>query len=126
VTGVGPEAVLPPVPAAVPAEVADLLRAAAAEAFRATDPAVLGRCHARVVALLGGPDDSDRPARSPAEAACLAFTDEFVIDVATLADETAAAVRDHLGDAGLADFTRALLVVEQRERLARALQAVGV
>ena len=121
----GPQAVLPPVPAAVPAEVADLLRAAAAEAFRATDPTVLERCHARVVALLGGPDDAHRPPQSPLEVACLAFTDEFVIDVANLADSTAAAVRAHLGDAGLADFTRALLVVEQRERLARALQAVG-
>ncbi len=79
-----------------------------------------------MVALLGGADDAALAPRSPVEAACLAFTDEFVIDVANLRDETAAAVREHLGDAGLTDFTRALLVVEQRERLARALQAVGV
>ena len=119
-------AVLPPVPAAVPQDIAALLHAAAEEAFRATEPAVLARCHARVVALLGGADDAAFAPRSPVEAACLAFTDEFVIDVANLRDETAAAVREHLGDAGLTDFTRALLVVEQRERLARALQAVGV
>ncbi len=119
-------AVLPPVPAAVPQDIAALLHAAAEEAFRATEPAVLARCHARVVALLGGADDAALAPRSPVEAACLAFTDEFVIDVANLRDETAAAVREHLGDAGLTDFTRALLVVEQRERLARALQAVGV
>ena len=53
----------------------------------------------------------------PVERACLAFTEEFVFDVANLSNRTAEDVREYLGDAGLADFTTALLVVEQRQRL---------
>ena len=39
------------------------------------------------------------------------------LDVASIDDDTVAAVRDHLGDEGLANFVNALLVVEQRIRL---------
>jgi alkylhydroperoxidase family enzyme len=52
-----------------------------------------------------------------AERAALAFTEQFVTDVASISDQTAEALRAHLGDAGLNNFTRALLVVEQRIRL---------
>ena len=51
------------------------------------------------------------------ERACLAFTEQHVIDVASLPDEVAGAVRAHLGDEGLSNFVSALLVVEQRIRL---------
>lgn len=54
-------------------------------------------------------DDTDR--------ACLAFTEMFVIDVASMEDDMVAAVRDRLGDEGLICFVRALLIVEQRIRL---------
>lgn len=52
-----------------------------------------------------------------AERVCLAFTEQFVIDVATLDDPTALAVVEALGAQGFADFVSALLVVEQRQRL---------
>lgn len=64
------------------------------------------------------------PMITPAERACLAFTDAFVIDVASLPDESAASVREHLGDAGLVDFASALLVLEQRQRLALVWNAL--
>ncbi len=57
------------------------------------------------------------PLFGPRERACLAFVEQFVIDVAGLDDATAGAVRVHLGDQGLADFVAAVLVVEQRQRL---------
>jgi hypothetical protein len=49
--------------------------------------------------------------------ACLAFTDQFVTDVALLTDEQAQAVADELGGDGLSSFVDALLVIEQRQRL---------
>jgi alkylhydroperoxidase family enzyme len=51
------------------------------------------------------------------ERAALAFTEQFVTDVASMSDQTAEALRLQLGDAGLNNFTRALLVIEQRIRL---------
>jgi hypothetical protein len=49
--------------------------------------------------------------------------------VAGLGDELALAVAEHLGPQGLADFTAALLVLEQRQRLRlaweRLLEPVG-
>ncbi len=49
--------------------------------------------------------------------ACLALTEHYVMDVASVDDATVAAVRVHLGDEGLQNFVSALLVVEQRIRL---------
>jgi hypothetical protein len=47
--------------------------------------------------------------------------------VATLDDNTVQLVGQYLGDQGLADFVSALLVVEQRERMALAwTQLFGV
>jgi alkylhydroperoxidase family enzyme len=57
------------------------------------------------------------PVFTDTERAALAFTEQFVTDVASLSDQTAEALREHLGDSGLNNFTRALLVVEQRIRL---------
>ena len=48
---------------------------------------------------------------------CLAFCEQFVIDVANLDDDLAAAVVAQLGEQGFVDFANALLVVEQRQRL---------
>ena len=107
-------------------------------AWQATDPRLLELCRVRIASLLGCA--SDVGARTPGidvdptlldaiaawptdprfdarDRACLAFAEHFVVDVASLADDTAAAVREHLGDQGLQDFATALLVVEQRIRL---------
>jgi hypothetical protein len=105
-----------------------------AAAQAAVSPRILELCRARVAALLGGPPPAPDTAVSsetyaalaqwPTSAlfdttdrACLAFAEQFVIDVASLDDATAFAVRDALGDQGFADFVSALLVIEQRQRL---------
>lgn len=54
-------------------------------------------------------DDTDR--------ACLAFTEQFVIDVASMPNELAEAVAEQLGGDGFASFVHALLALEQRQRL---------
>ena len=113
-------------------------------ASRAVDPALLELCRLRIAALLGaerehgrrteaatvaGLDDAtiaelpawptsarfDRRAR-----ACLAFCEQFVIDVAGMSDELAFSVADELGPEGFRTFVTALLVVEQRQRLGLA------
>jgi hypothetical protein len=90
-------------------------------AWAATDPVVLRRCEERIAELLrsgpasGSETSPDRP--SPLEDACLAFTDQYVLDVAAVEPAQLDAIRVHLGDAGTLDFVRALLVVEQRIRL---------
>lgn len=102
-------------------------------ALAATDPVILELCRLRVAQLLGNGDDFasdldpalvdavpqwfDSPVLEPAQRACLAFTEEFVIDVASLTDGTAAAVVAAIGEQGYADFVNALLVIEQRQRL---------
>lgn len=109
------------------------LEAALTAAYAAVDPTLLELCRVRTAGLLGA--DYDPPQgldsrhcdalvnwRSSTEftatqRACLAFTDQFVTDVASLDDATAAAVAEHLGDEGLANFANALLVVEQRQRM---------
>ena len=110
-------------------------------AWASVDPVLLELCRLRVAMLLDcGPD---LRARTPAavaagldeatvaelalwptsprfgtrERAALGFTEQFVIDVGTLGDDLAFALRDELGDDGFASFVSALLVVEQRQRL---------
>ncbi len=41
------------------------------------------------------------PRFEAADRACLAFTEHYVIDVASVDDDTVAAVREHLGDEGV-------------------------
>ncbi len=117
------------------------LSAAWDAAWDAVDPVLLELCRLRVAMLLGCA--AELTARTPAavaaglgedviavladwprsdrfdarQRACLAFTEQFVIDVAGLDDATAGAVRDELGEQGLVDFVSALLVIEQRQRL---------
>ena len=99
----------------------------------AVDRRLLSLCSARIATLLGGPGDDAFPlepellaalpdwptneAFDATDRACLAFTEQFVIDVASLDDATAIAVVDQLGDEGFANFANALLVAEQRQRL---------
>ncbi len=122
-------------------DVAEHLGAAHDAAWTVVDPVLLELCRLRVAMLLGcaaesvartpaalagGLDEatigelSSWPTSSrfgPRERACLAFCEQFVIDVASLDDHVAAAVSDELGVQGLVDFTNALLVIEQRQRL---------
>ena len=109
-------------------EVLDQLQRAHTAAWAAVDPQLLELCRGRMAMLLGSveerPDDSEELARwstSPrygeVERACLAYTEQFVLDVASMDDETVERVSQVLGPEGLANFANALLVLEQRIRL---------
>ena len=109
------------------------LDAAHDAAWRATDPSLLALCRSRTVELLGAdPSAIDPPpvAVSPDDVdstladAAIAFTEQYLIDVASMTDELVATLREVLGDQGLVDFVNALLVVEQRIRLQLAWGAV--
>ena len=117
------------------------LTAAHDAAWASVDPVLLELCRLRVAMLLG--NEADIVTRTPVAVAagldeqavaelaswptsprfdartraCLALTEQFVIDVASTDDSLPAGVAAHLGSAGLVDFTHALLVVEQRQRL---------
>ncbi len=117
------------------------LQVAWVAAWSSVDPRTLELCRLHVASMLGC--QHERAARTPfavaagfdehkaaaldrwyssdrftpAERACLAFTEAFVMDVASLDDDCAEAVRVELGDTGLVNFTNALLVIEQRQRL---------
>ena len=110
-------------------------------AWAVADPVLLELCRLRIAQLLGSqPEQEARtpealaagldeptiadlrawPTSSrfgPRERACLAFCEQFVIDVASLSDELARDLSDELGPAAFVDFVNALLVVEQRQRL---------
>ena len=119
-------------------DVRDEMVAAHEAAWAATPPRLLELCRVRVAMMLGC--DAEIAARTPGsgveeavlgavaawptdprfdtvDRACLAFTEHFVMDVASLRDETVAAVREQLGDDGTQTFVTALLIVEQRVRL---------
>lgn len=108
------------------------LDAAQVAAWSATDRTLLELCRNRVAMLLrheptlaamseadqararGGSDASDL---TECERAALDFTEQYVVDVSSLTDAQAGALREHLGDGGLVDFVNALIVVEQRMSL---------
>ena len=115
-------------------------------AWSVVDPVVLELCRLRIAKLLGcefeqglrtdaaaaaGLDEAtvaDLPAWPTSERfgrrerACLAFCEQFVIDVAGMDDDLAFAVSDELGPQAFRDFVSALLVVEQRQRLRLAYE----
>lgn len=120
------------------ADVLEQLSTSNKAAWSATSPRLLELCRVRIATMLScdaetlsrtpgtGVDEElldaiatwpGEPRLTDVDRACLAFTEMFVLDVASMDDETVAAVREHLGDAGLANFVRALLIVEQRIRL---------
>ena len=130
---------------ALAGQLAELERAA----WSAVDPVLLELCRVRIAMLLGCADEArarseeaiaagleeavladlslwpTSPRFGARERACLAFCEQFVIDVAGLDDDLAFAVSEHLGSQGLADFTAALLVVEQRQRLRLAWERLA-
>jgi hypothetical protein len=105
-------------------DVLEQLNLARDAAWSVADQRLLGLCEQRIREILGVAETSQLAnwygdaSLSAAEKACLAFTEEYMIDVANLSDETAAAVRAELGDQAMVDFVSALLVVEQRQRIA--------
>lgn len=126
------------------------LAAAHDAAWRAVDPVLLELCRLRIAVLLGC--DAERSVRTPVakragldeaavsalsqwpssprfgarERACLAFCEQFVIDVAGMADDLALDVAHHLGATGLRDLAAGLLVLEQRQRLRLAVEALDL
>lgn len=127
--GVGTDATLEHHLAANP-DVLEQLNLARDAAWDVVDNRLLGLCEQRIREVLGVAESvelanwySDTNL-SPAEKACLAFTEEYMIDVASLSDETAAKVRELMGDQAMVDFVSALLVVEQRQRMAATWNAV--
>jgi hypothetical protein len=105
-------------------DVLEQLNLARDAAWSTVDKRLLGLCEQRIREILGTADEvllanwHSSGELSAAERACIAFTEEYMIDVASLTDEAAAAVRQHFGDQATADFVSALLVVEQRQRIA--------
>ncbi len=105
-------------------DVLEQLNLARDAAWSVADQRLLGLCEQRIREILGVAETAQLAnwyadaSLSAAEKACLAFTEEYMIDVANLSDETAAAVRAELGDQAMVDFVSALLVVEQRQRIA--------
>lgn len=105
-------------------DVLEQLNLARDAAWATVDNRLLGLCEQRIREILAVAETVQLAnwyadsALSPAEKACLAFTEEYMIDVANLSDETAAAVRAELGDQAMVDFVSSLLVVEQRQRIA--------
>ena len=117
------------------------LAAAHVAAWEVVDPIVLELCRLRLAQLLGdtaelavrtpaavaaGLDESmvrelqgwpRSPQFGPRERACLAFCEQFFVDVANVTTNETEAISAELGVQGLVDFVSALLVVEQRLRL---------
>mgnify|MGYP001467062187 CR=1 FL=1 len=105
-------------------------------AWDVVDKELLSLCKLRVAMILGcdeevasakqylNPSKADAIAQwsssnifTEVEKSCLRFTEEFIIDVSSIPDASAVAVREHLDEDGFVTFVNALLVVEQRIRL---------
>ncbi len=110
-------------------------------AWDVVDPVVLELCRLRIADLLGCDFEKHRRTQTAASAgldeakiaelaawptsdrfgprdrACVAFCEQFVIDVSGMSDDLAVAVADQLGPQAFRDFVAALLVIEQRQRL---------
>ena len=116
------------------------LAAAHHAAQQLIDPEISEYCRWRIAQLLDSKADQNGPPERLDDVrnwpvcpridnvakACLAFTEQFVIDVAAMPDDLVAPLRDAFGEAGLLDFANALLVTEQRIRLRLAWQQLEV
>jgi hypothetical protein len=92
----------------------------------AVEPRFVELASQRIAELLGESSRSDLGELTGAEQACLAFVEQWVIDVSSMTDELVADVARHLGDNGLLDFAHAVLVAEQRIRLSVAWRQLGL
>jgi alkylhydroperoxidase family enzyme len=130
--------------------VASCLADAYAAAWRAVDAVLLELCRLRVAMLLGC--SAELAVRTPQavagglaeqtvaelaqwptsarfsarERSCLSLCEQLVMDVTGVSDAQAAEVVDHLGPSGFRDLLAALLVLEQRQRLRLAWEALAV
>ena len=117
------------------AALTDLLDAA----WASTDGALLELARVRIATLLGDVVEADAdaaaalaawptsPAFTARERACLALTEQFVLDANGVTDADVAAVTEHLGGDGCYAFVEAVSVLEtfQRARLTVGLRARG-
>jgi hypothetical protein len=79
------------------------------------------RCHSLDDALVAElPNWPASPRFSSAQRACLAFTEQYVVDVASIDDALVTDLSDAVGHDAVTNFVSALLVVEQRLRLSLA------
>ena len=118
-------------------EILAALNAVHEAAWAAVDADLLDLCRLRIVMLLCADDDarihdlddglvrdlSSWPTStrfSSLERACLAFTEQYVIDVASIDDGLVTDLCDAMGPDAVMNFVNALLVVEQRLRLSLA------
>ena len=105
-------------------------------AWEVTNKEILGLCKLRIAMILGCESEIEAMSQqlnslkvsdisqwptsnhfSDLEKSCLRFAEEFIIDVASIPDDSAFAIRDDLGDEGFVNFVNGLLVIEQRMRL---------
>jgi alkylhydroperoxidase family enzyme len=117
-----------------PAAVAAIERLEA-QAISSADEATLHLCRLRIrqlfgVAIKASTEQEQKLALWPSsplfddvERACLAFTEQFVIDVSGITETETAPLLQHLGPAGLYRFTFALYAIDQIERLRLTLEA---
>ncbi|HLY82318.1 MAG TPA: carboxymuconolactone decarboxylase family protein, partial [Acidimicrobiales bacterium] len=97
---------------------ATLLRFEAARRVRSRDAIHAGLTEEKVTALPSWPTS---PAFSPAERACLALAEQFVIDVSGVTDDLVDAVLDHLSPEACYGLVNALWVFEALQSLCLTL-----
>lgn len=84
----------------------------------APEAAAAGLTLATVDALSAWPSS---PLFNAAQRACLAYTEQFVGDVAGMTEAETGPVLEHLGAGGLYALTNALLVMDQHQRITLSL-----
>lgn len=126
-------------------EVRDVITTLHGELWQALDPEVLELCRLRIASLQAddreasraGPgaavspekaaaigDWPDSPLFSDRERACLAFTEQFVGDVAGVTQTDIDALLAHFNPGEVQAFVSALLALDQHQRLALGLRTV--
>lgn len=102
----------------------------------APDLPMIGLCRVRIRQLLGVPTQAaagidamvrnwpTSSALNELERSCLAFTEQFVIDVSSITNDDVAPLLDRLGPAALYRFTYSLSAVDQIERLRISLPSL--
>ena len=126
-------------------EVHEVITTLHGELWQALDPEILELCRLRIAGLQGDGRESARPAPntpvsvekaaaigdwpdsllfSDRERACLAFTEQFVGDVAGTTQDDVDALLAHFSPGEVQAFVSALLALDQHQRLALGLRTV--
>ena len=126
-------------------EVRDVITTLHGELWQALDPEILELCRLRIASLQGDDREAARPAPGAAvavdkaaaisdwpdsplfserERACLAFTEQFVGDVAGVTQGDIDALLEHFSPGEVQAFASALLALDQHQRLALGLRTV--